>query len=338
MKINKNLLRVINSGRRRLNRPYEMLTTHRTRKLLDSVVAEVSSSTRPVFIIGPPRCGSTLLYQAMTHYFNFCYFSNEMMREPRQIPALMLSRHCSVDYFSDFENRYGITSQANGPHESYPFWRRFYPKGINDYVQGQPVNEQSAREIRKTIQFLVEHYNRPFICKNIETCLRLQSLREIIPNAFFIVLKRNPIFTAASILKGRSEHMGGRDVWMGMKPETYLTVKEEAVFVQVSQQILEAYRCFYKDVDQMNYTEVYYEDFCEQPQHVLDGLKETLSGAGIELEHSGRTLPSLFQQKQTTNLSSKDIKELHNVFAESDVFQKYLCRYSIENSSFRGSI
>ena len=35
-----------------------------------------------IFIIGPPRTGSTLLYQLITICFKVCYFSNFMMRFP----------------------------------------------------------------------------------------------------------------------------------------------------------------------------------------------------------------------------------------------------------------
>src|SRR3546814_16070170 len=39
-------------------------------------------SFRPIFIVAPARSGSTLLYQAMTRSFEFCYFSNAMPRFP----------------------------------------------------------------------------------------------------------------------------------------------------------------------------------------------------------------------------------------------------------------
>src|SRR3546814_18789410 len=47
------------------------------------IAAEPALSFRPIFVVAPARSGSTLLYQAMTRYFELCYFSNAMTRFPQ---------------------------------------------------------------------------------------------------------------------------------------------------------------------------------------------------------------------------------------------------------------
>ena len=41
----------------------------------------------PVFIIGPPRSGTTLLYQVLVARYTFGYFSNWMARFPTPRPT-----------------------------------------------------------------------------------------------------------------------------------------------------------------------------------------------------------------------------------------------------------
>ena len=43
-------------------------------------------SFRPIFIIGPPRSGSTLLYQVLIHRYYFCYLQNRMEKHRFSIP------------------------------------------------------------------------------------------------------------------------------------------------------------------------------------------------------------------------------------------------------------
>src|SRR3546814_17603908 len=47
------------------------------------IAAEPALSFRPIFVVAPARSGSTLLYPAMTRFFELCSSSNAMTRIPQ---------------------------------------------------------------------------------------------------------------------------------------------------------------------------------------------------------------------------------------------------------------
>ena len=177
---------------------------------------------QPIFIIGPPRCGSTLLYQVMVHRFKFAYLQNRMVLRKYSIP-LYTSKYIdrNESYHSDFVSHHGRTKQPNAPHEGYLFWRRFYPRKVHDYVTQNELSLQQIFEIRNTIKFLTNFYNAPFLSKNMEIGLRLNSIQEIFPDAIYIVVKRDPRATASSLLNARLADYNSKDVWWSIRPKEY---------------------------------------------------------------------------------------------------------------------
>ena len=94
----------------------------------------------------------------------------------------------------------------NGPHEGGYFWRRFYPRIVHDYVGEHKLSEFEENEIRNTIKFLQIYFSAPFLSKNMEMSVRLNSLQKFIPEAIFILMIRDPRATASSLLQARIDY------------------------------------------------------------------------------------------------------------------------------------
>src|SRR3546814_12556171 len=73
------------------------------------IAAEPALSFRPIFVVAPARSGSTLLYQAMTRYFELCYFSHAMTRFPQSPVCLdrLLALLGGCDPPANFRSRRG---------------------------------------------------------------------------------------------------------------------------------------------------------------------------------------------------------------------------------------
>jgi len=282
------------------------------------------SVSRPVFVVGPPRCGSTLLFQALTGAVFFSYFTNEMMRYPHCVPLFVFHRRPLLGPPYSFGSEYGRTVGRRAPHEAWPFWRRFYPRGEDDYVERHGLSTAQSAEIIASIAFIEAFYDAPFLVKNLESVLRLRSLQELFPGAIYIVVKRDLRAVVSSILRGRVRLVGGRDYWMGMRPRGWRSLTDEPPHVQAVRQALAAYEAFYRDVRTRRYLEIYYEDFCEAPAAALEEVAVFLDAHGVVTRRRDLRLPRRFECRREFGMEAEPLEHVTRICRESAVFQEHL--------------
>ena len=280
---------------------------------------------RPIFIIGPPRCGSTLLYQALVHQFKFSYFQNRMKKYKYSI-CLYTERH--IDplkiYKSDFWNRQGNTRYSNGPHEGGFFWRRFYPRNIHDYIGEHSFSPIQVFEIINTIKFLENYFHAPFLSKNLEMGIRLKSIQQLFPGAVFIVMKRDPRSIASSLVSSRIAVNGRKEVWWSVRPREYEQLLNKPYHEQIAYQIISIYQAIYNDFNAQSGTmiELFYEDLCENPMQSLTHLQYELENIHISLESKHLKLPEKFSLKTRLNFSKKELMEITELFIKEGLVEK----------------
>lgn len=92
----------------------------------------------PVFIIGAPRSGTTLLYQVMAARFQVAYSTNFLaMFYKASILGMALSQKLHGGDSSEpntFQSHHGSTAGHAGPYEAGEFWYRWFPRGWHIYV------------------------------------------------------------------------------------------------------------------------------------------------------------------------------------------------------------
>lgn len=179
----------------------------------------------PVFIVGSPRTGSTILYQSITNYFDVLYIDNLSSLFYRNLFfGFFLSRLFFRGKAHDnFEADHGDTSShgLHAPSECGEFWYRFIPKNQH-YVSPSQVTDKMVESVRREISALINFYNRPIVINNNNAGLRLSLIRRAFPQAKFIVTDRDPLYVAQSLLKARMRFYGDVSRWWSMKPENYL--------------------------------------------------------------------------------------------------------------------
>lgn len=272
-------------------------------------------SSKPIFLLGPPRSGSTLIYQSIAHSARFAYFHKCMMNYPYAICEYTQRNisPCFV-YKSTFSNKYGKTEHINGPSEGFRFWRRFYPRKGSDYVSSFTLTAPEKAESRGTIGFLGHYFSGPFLSKELEMALRLRSLQELFPNAIYVVLLRDPRAIAASILTARVKNTGRRDAWWAMQPSNYVKWTGLPAHLQVANQVTSVYQTIFKDLrSSSNFTYIRYEDFCKGPERAIQNLFQYLSDKGLALTRTGY-LPRSFPLKKTLEMCSHELSDIERVF------------------------
>jgi hypothetical protein len=286
---------------------------------------------QPIFIIGPPRCGSTLLYQVMTHRFKFAYFQNQMILRKYSIP-LFTSKH--VDpfnfYYSDFKSVHGRTTQPNDPHEGYLFWRRFYPRKTHDYIGEHKLLVKQVNEISNTIKFMIDYFGLPFLSKNMEIGLRLRSILKIFPNAIFIVVKRDPRSTASSLLNARLKDYNSKDVWWSIRPKEYEGLIKLPYYEQIAYQIANIYNTIHQDIENSNnLVYVEYEELCQQPEREMQKLFKILVSKSIDVKDNNIDIPNYFSLKTSFSFSEKELGKMHKIYQKEGLFD--LVQYKLNN-------
>jgi len=275
----------------------------------------------PIFIIGPPRSGSTLLYQLLTHRYKFAYLQNQM--EPHNY-SIALDALKKIDlhekYASDFQSVHGATKKPNGPHEGGFFWRRFFPRDIHDYVPEHNLSEIEGFEIRNTLKFLEHHFDLPFLSKNMEAGMRLHSLQKLFPEALYIVVKRDPRAIASSLLKVRLDMYGAKEEWWSIRPKQYIDLIKLPYFEQVAYQVVYIYQAIFDDlIDPGRSINVQYEDLCKKPLETMQSLADTLRGYNVKIQDNQLEIPDHFFLRTNFLFSDKELQRVEQIFKETEL-------------------
>ncbi len=244
----------------------------------------------PLFIVGPPRSGTTLLYQLLIARFKLGYISNIAAFSPKApLIGSKIANMIVTNKINNFSSKYGRTKGLNQPHEFGAFWRRWFPAGENEippYAYVPWESKIDLRELRSEIVALTEFFNAPMVFKIVENSFRLAPLSQIFPEALFLICKRNPLDIAQSILKMRVNRLGTKDKWIAVKPKEYERIKDYPYYLQISYQIYYTYKQIYEDADKIGvhrFLEVHYEDVCKDVHSELERIKRFVWDYGCQL-------------------------------------------------------
>lgn len=219
----------------------------------------------PIFIIGPPRSGSTLLYQCLIEGFELGYLSNLHHRFYSN-PAL-LERLLRVSRWPRrpwYQSRHGKTPGWTGASEAWRYWYRFFRRHPQ-YVGVEDADPVRLAELRGSMRALGDAFKRPILIKNLPCALRLGPIQEALPEAVYLVMQRDWAATGRSILAARQHVRGRYDKWWSVEPPGF----EELAARPAHEQVLEQIRRIYSIIDDARakygpdrFYDVSYEDFC----------------------------------------------------------------------------
>lgn len=192
----------------------------------------------PVFIIGSPRCGSTVLSQMIISTFDYLYVNNLTEIFNRSLPFGM---RLSDLFFretqaSDFSSKYGITSGFNEASECPAFWFRWFPRG-RDFVESSEISDSSKSQMYKNINLIKRRYSKDMLFKNLTIGQRIRVISAVFPQSKFIYLRRNPYYVAQSVLLARKTLNIDEAAWWSVKPSNYEELSRLPVVERIVGQI-----------------------------------------------------------------------------------------------------
>lgn len=166
---------------------------------LDSAANKV---VKPVFIMGAPGSGTTLLYNTFCTHRDLAYVTLNMLRAGIHKHGRFVGERRSALFKT--QNLFHRDQASNAPHEANAFWIRYF--GTYDYMTEDDLTSEMVAYYRKNVKAVQNLWKRPqFINKNLQHCVRVRILERIFPDAKFIHIIRDGRAVAYSILKKKGE-------------------------------------------------------------------------------------------------------------------------------------
>lgn len=247
-------------------------------KLCNNALEELSD---PIFIIGVPRVGSTLLYQGIIAKYKTAYLTNlhslfysEICLADYLVRFLKL---CRVSYRETFQSRYGFSRGLLGPSEAGPTFRYWF--GEADFNKGAHYTD--CLKIRQTLATLCFSENVPFVSKNLFNSMRLIEIGKCFPGVFIVWVRRDREEVVRSILKMRRKFCGNEKRWISVKIPQWQEILDLPPEMQVKKQVsaIEEYiGRFIAARDEKLSISVDYKELCRDPESVIDRIMSKYSG------------------------------------------------------------
>jgi hypothetical protein len=259
---------------------YEALLEDFNRRVADLEAPDRDHPRYPVtFIVGTPRAGTTLLYQALAASGAFGYPSNvaaRFFRAPwagarvQQILEPVLE-HGQFTYSSNA----GLTDPWYEPHEFGYFWERHFDFEDHHELEGAQAEVSGAWEFRRELGAFEKELGGPLLFKNVILDYVLEVLDRWLPEVHFIHMRRDPMLVAQSLYRTRIDYYGQPEAWFSVRPREADEVDDAPPARQIAVQIrsvLESVEQARETVDDDRWTELTYRELCDDPRGIVSGI------------------------------------------------------------------
>lgn len=185
-----------------IEKTLELLETRITPKDLDTIPID-----RPIFVIGLPRSGTTLLHYLLSYQGETSGFTNIMNSFPNAPIAISrIQKLLNLNIRGDRHLKDSVPVDFTSPSEPIMFWQNWTKQDVYDLTYrpmtrasvGEDVIQRMHRDVRKALS--IGGKSR-FVCKYPYFSTQIPFLAEAFPDAHFIHIIRNPLEVAHSMVK-----------------------------------------------------------------------------------------------------------------------------------------
>jgi len=240
--------------------------------------AKPNKDVHPIFILAPPRSGSTITYQILSTAFNCTYLSNlnNLLFATPALGFKITSKKCN-DHISSFKSERGFVNGLCGEAEGLKFWNYW---GGCDIIESKVNNNVSQLNKLKNVLNSLEY---PFLSGFLGHVFSLEILYKTFPNALFIHLKRDLLSNAYSLTQFRQNINNTSSL-----PDNIdMTLPKEE---QVVSQIIEIHNRIEKFQNDFkpNFISLEYEKICQNPNSTIERILDYCNKINFKLEASDK--------------------------------------------------
>ncbi|MDQ7090852.1 MAG: sulfotransferase [Methylococcales bacterium] len=237
----------------------------------------------PVFILGAPRSGTTLLYELLISHYTFSYFTNLANTFPQTPLAISkLSHRFKTHWQGGQKSEFGYVKGFGAPSEAGSLWDRWIPEF--GYLGKEEIESRrkSLSEAAQVIQKLQHIQQAPFINKNVMHSVHIEFLNAAFPNCLFIDLRREMKANVRSIVRAREYEAGpkaDKEGWWSVKPRNVDQWCGRSLEEQACAQLIflrKDSEAGFKVIGENRRLIVNYEKLCLQPTLVVEEIASFL--------------------------------------------------------------
>jgi hypothetical protein len=295
---------------------------------------KIQKITKPIFIIGVPRSGTTLLHTILANHpsvATFSHFDLEHIIPKNQHKKILedwlLLKNSNKPIPANEENflafilyrrRFNTPKRKTPiPIEGESFWRRFFGSTFVDKID--PSKELELKN--NILQFLNRKNKIRFLNKAPQNCMRLYALEKCFPDAKFICIARDPRAVISSMIK-REKQEGEFATGIELKNKNIQKLDSVEKWAWIYKEITDEIYEFSTNIKKNNFALIFYEnllaypgktirklfEFCELDQSVsikelLPKLEKTSDKWKLEIDYSN--------EKIILNILNESLKKIN---------------------------
>ncbi len=240
-----------------------------------------------ILVCGPPRAGTTVVYQALVSSLPVAYLSNVVSMFPRSpLVASKWSGLARADAPHDLHSFYGKTSGLRGTCDALGIWDNWF--GEERTRPNSKLSEAQCAAMRQFFTAADEVFGRPLCCKNNSLNVLAHVVAEAVPQAMFVCLTRRSDTLAASLYRARIDIHGEL-----AEPYGLTAASVDQAFIEPSdpvESVIEQVRFFERVAAEQQarlgperFWQVSYEEFCERPAELIHRVSQRLFGSADAL-------------------------------------------------------
>jgi len=238
-------------------------------------------STRPILlVVGAPRSGTTLINQTLARCTVVSYFSNltdMFSRSPLTATRLFSSRFGAKP--TNYQNYYGQTMGLSNPNDGFSIWNRWL--GSDRYTTPSHFTEPVVHEMQNFFQAWTATFGLPLLNKNNRNTSCIALLAEAIPQAQFLVVRRDPLYVAQSLIHARENIQGDKRAVWGLESRSVHASSDPLGYVDdICDQLIDIENHLQAQINQVAASRIHlvqYENFCRDPAAFLISLQDKIS-------------------------------------------------------------
>lgn len=274
----------------------------------------------PIFFIGMPRSGTSIIFEAFAAHKDLGWLSNYSNRMPA-FPYINLIHRmffCAQGRKNQYQKIPIYKRILPEPQEVYNVWNRFFgQKFAETFLANCSPSEDEIEKCRKYIKHILWAENKSRFCAKFTGPPRIRFLSRIFPDAYFIDVVRDPRATVSSLLLLDWWKKRGltKPFWEGALKSSDLEIWEDTGCSPVALAALQWCSVYEATVDEISgldnkYYRVKYEEFMTSP---LATIEQLVSYCGISKCEKMKNYVSSqsyknMNYKYNENLPIKDIK------------------------------
>jgi len=295
------------------------------KKIEKIMTRDLSIASGPVFIIGSPRTGTTVLRQLISTAIDSSYFTNttnklfHIFHIPLPITSAILTNTIFRTKVNITENKsnYGGTPGRGAPCEGELIWGYWFGSQQEE-VKFDNISEKQRLAMYTAVANTEKIYGKPFINKTTVLSLRIEALAKIFPKAVFIRIQRDPIDVAQSLLVARKTKY--KD-WLGSKPDECKNIKDADLVTEVCTQIKyteEKISADEKTIGAGRFLPIDYKKLCNSPIDKIQLISNFLESHEIPVTLRKNHLPNKlnYSSGQRSDISYQEFESIRKYFTE----------------------